>query len=236
MAWRRFASVTLWLAAIASLMSGARAAYLFVPLLLIITYALENGYKGVLKVMVMLPPVALLAMAIAGINPGRMFEMMQDLFLNYSSDIAVEGLVDAVDMAPLGTGTGMNTGPARYALADPESLIGIENYYAKAVVELGVVGLLVVVILFALLMKHGYTIRRHLRDPGLKSTSAAFLAFIVTIVLNNFKGWQIDLDPVNVYFWMFAGFMLKLGYLEGEIPGGGAPMPVSGSGSLSKSR
>ena len=34
------------------------------------------------------------------------------------------------------------------------------------------------------------------------------------MALNSFKGWQIDLDPINVYFWVFAGFLLKLGYLD----------------------
>jgi hypothetical protein len=28
--------------------------------------------------------------------------------------------------------------------------------------------------------------------------------------LNSFKGWLIDLDPVNVYFWLFAGMLLKM--------------------------
>jgi hypothetical protein len=34
------------------------------------------------------------------------------------------------------------------------------------------------------------------------------------MALNSFKGWQIDLDPINVYFWVFSGFLLKLGYLD----------------------
>lgn len=212
--WRKFASVTMWLAIFASFMSGARGAYLFVPMLLFFIYGLENGVKGVAKIAPMLVLAFLGALYFAGISPAPLFETMSNLFFRYSSDIAAQGLVDAINLDPLGIGTGMNTGPARYALADPSSMIGIENYYAKAVVELGVVGLLIVAVLFAILIRHGYVIQRKLQDPGLKSTATAILAFTITMVLSSFKGWQIDLDPINVYFWMFVGMMFKLIYLK----------------------
>jgi O-antigen ligase len=216
--WRKFAAATLGLAVLASFMSGARAAYLFIPLLLMLVYFLDDRVKGGLKVALMLPVVLLTAMYLAGIDPLKMFNMMQELTLNYSDEIAKQGLLDAIVNSPLGTGTGMNTGPARYAFDDPGVLVGIENYYAKAVVELGVVGLVIVVALFLVLIRRGYEVHRQIRDAGLRSCSAAFLAFIIVVVLNSFKGWQIDLDPVNVYFWLFSGFLLKLGYLDRLSP------------------
>jgi hypothetical protein len=211
--WRKFAVVTMWLAVMASFMSGARAAYVFVPMLLLLTFWLDGWFRGGVKVMFILAPVLLLALYIAGIDPGRLYELVYGLMVQYSSDIAEQGLLEAMISSPWGTGTGMNTGPARYAFDNPESFIGIENYYAKAVVELGVPGLLIVVGLFAVIAKRGYAIHSQLRDT-LRSCTAAILAFIVIIVLNSFKGWQIDLDPVNVYFWIFSGFMLKLGHLD----------------------
>ena len=212
--WRRFAVVTFWLVILASFMSGARAAYLFVPILLGLIYLLEGKFIGVVKIAFMLPAALIAAMYIAGIDPIRMFDMMVELFLNYSDQIARKGLLDALAAAPLGMGTGMNTGAARYAFGDPNSFIAIENYYAKAAYELGIFGLVIVATLFLVLMIHGYGIHRRIQNPGLRSCSAAILAFIVTMALNSFKGWQIDLDPINVYFWVFAGFLLKLGYLD----------------------
>ena len=212
--WRRIATVTFWLVILASILSGARAAYLFVPILIALIYSLEGKLGGMLKVTIMLPVAMLMAMSIAGINPIKMFDMSQELFLNYSDEIAQKGLLDAIQIAPFGTGTGMNTGPARYAFADPDSFIAIENYYAKAVIELGIAGLVVVVALIIILMVHGYRIHRQIQDAGLRSCSAAFLAFIIMMTLNSFKGWQIDLDPINVYFWVFSGFLLKLEYLD----------------------
>lgn len=216
--WRQVGWATMWLAVLASFMSGARAAYLFMPMLLFFIYGLERGFTGAFKIAIMLPPVLFAALYFAGISPGALFDLMRELLFMYSSDIAVQGLEDAIDIAPLGTGTGMNTGAARYALADPESMIGIENYYAKAVVELGVIGLMAVVGLFIALLVRGYGIQRGLRDPGLRSCAIAILAFLAMMVLNSFKGWLIDLDPINVYFWLFAGILLKLGHLEATQP------------------
>jgi hypothetical protein len=34
------------------------------------------------------------------------------------------------------------------------------------------------------------------------------------MALNSFKGWQMDLDPINVYFWHFTGILFKLPYVE----------------------
>lgn len=212
--WRKFAIATMWLAVVASFMCGERGAYVFVPLLLLMVFWLEDLFKGGAKLILMLMPVLLLALYVAGIEPMKLYSMVKELFLHYSDNIARKGLMDAIRSSPLGTGTGMNTGPARYAFNVPDSFVGIENYYAKAVVELGIPGLMVVAGLFLAIIGHGYGIHSRLRDPGLRSCASIFLAYVVIISLSSFKGWQIDLDPVNVYFWMFSGFMLKLEYLE----------------------
>jgi O-antigen ligase len=212
--WRKFAFAMFWLAILASFMSGARAAYLFVPILLVLIYLLDSDFTGVLKIVILLPLAMLAVMAVTGINPEMMYALMVELFLHYSDELAETSLLDAISAAPFGTGTGMNTGPARYAFDDQNSYIPVESYYAKTVIELGIAGLLIVVAIFIILMIRGYGIHRKIRNAGIKSCSAAFLAFIITMVLHSFKGWQIDLDPVNVYFWVFSGFLLKLGWLE----------------------
>ena len=49
---------------------------------------------------------------------------------------------------------------------------------------------------------------------GLHACSAALLAFLITMALNSFKGWLVDLDPINVYFWVFSGVLAKLPFLD----------------------
>lgn len=207
-AWRRFSLVTLGLVVFASFLSGARAAYVFVPILLTLSYIIDGRGKGLIQMVVVAPVFLLLALYAGNIDFIALYEMMTGLFVHYLEEIAYGGL--AIQITPLGNGTGMNTGPARYAFEDPESFIAIESYYAKAAYELGLPGLVVVVTLFVTLLVYGHRSRRRLHDKGLRSCSAAILAFIITIMLNNFKGWQIDLDPINVYLWLFTGFLLKL--------------------------
>lgn len=219
--WRKFSNATFWLVILASFLSGARSAYLFVPILLALIYLLEGKFLGLLKMAVVLPLVLLTALAIARIDIVMMLDMMLGLFLNYGDKIARDGLLDAIAKAPLGIGTGMNTGAARFAFNNPDTVLfgfGIENYYAKVVYELGLAGLVIVVSLFLTLISHGYRIHHRIQDAALKSCSAAILAFVITMALNSFKGWQIDLDPVNVYFWVFCGFLLKLRYLVKPNP------------------
>ncbi len=227
-AWRRLSVVTLGLVVFASFLSGARAAYLFVPLLLALSYIIDGKARGLIRILIIAPILLSLALYAANIDPIALYENVTGLVSIYSDEVVYQGLADAIRAAPLGIGTGMNTGPARYAFDDPDSFIGFENYYAKVAYELGILGLVVVVMLFVALLVYGYVISRRLRDEGLRSCSAAILAFIITMAVNSFKGWQIDLDPINVYFWLFAGFLFKLKYLPSiRVPDVAVKKPLS---------
>jgi hypothetical protein len=48
----------------------------------------------------------------------------------------------------------------------------------------------------------------------LRPYSAGLLAFLIVTMLNSFKGWMVDLDPVNVYMWLFVGTLLKVRVLD----------------------
>ena len=215
--WRRFYRITLSFIILASFLSGARAAFIFVPILLLLIYMIDSGPVGMMKAVAIITLLMLTALYIAGIDPVAMFQMMFRLTTHYSDEIAYRGLVDAIANAPLGLGTGMNTGPARFAFYDPGSFFAFENYYAKAVYELGIPGLLIVIGLFLTLIVLGYKAHRSLQNLELRSCSAAILAFIITMAINSFKGWQVDLDPINVYFWIFAGILFKLEYVDQQL-------------------
>jgi hypothetical protein len=77
------------------------------------------------------------------------------------------------------------------SFCDPSTFIGIENYYAKAAIELGAPGLLIVVELFLAMIRTGFITRRKIIDFGFKCCANALLAFITIIFVNSFKGLQI---------------------------------------------
>jgi len=55
---------------------------------------------------------------------------------------------------------------------------------------------------------------RDLPDRGSRGLVVAILAFMLMTLIANLKGVQIDFDPINIYFWLFAGVMFRLRYLE----------------------
>ncbi len=212
--WRRLGHTMLILVALNALLTGARTAFIFVPLVLFLAFGLDRGLRGLLQAIALAGGMLGGALVLLSMRAVGLFEHVADLFVAYAQGTAYELLVRALGSAPLGNGTGTNTGPARYALPDPASFTALENYYAKAVYELGIPGFLLIVALFGTLIWQGFRMRGRLQDPALRPYVAALLAFFIAIALNSFKGWLMDLDPINVNFWIFAGVMAKLPDLD----------------------
>jgi hypothetical protein len=217
-AWRKFGQFMMAFFVLASALSGARGAYVFIPLLLVTITLLDQKLSGVFAVVVLVPVIILVAMSLVGIDPELLFRDTTFLIGHYGREIVYANLIDAFVEYPLGTGTGMNTGAARHAFASESTasskLLFLENYYAKAMAELGFIGLPAAIAVFVTIIVAGMRIRARLADGGLKGVAAATTAFFVTIAVHSTKGWQIDYDPLNVYFWVFAGLLFKLPLLD----------------------
>ncbi len=213
LAWRNFARFMFGLIIVASILSGARASVIFVPLLIAAMYLVEGRLSGLTAGIVMIPLLMFAVLYVAGIDPLRIVGATGFLVGKYTEQIVVKTIINAVAEFPLGQGTGMNTGPARHFYTGGV-FKAFESYYAKAIAELGVVGLLAVLAVFTSIILSGYRIMRRTRVPGLKRCAAALAAFFIVMAINSGKGWAVDLDPINVYFWVFAGILFKLPYLE----------------------
>ena len=209
--WRKIGGWAFITVTIATFLSGERASFLFTPLTIALIFLLDRGIAGLVEGIGagVLTAWAILIAAF-GISLGEMYGLVGNLFTHYATDVAYGGLVQAIQLAPLGMGTGTNTGAARYALADPDAFYGIENYYAKAVYELGLPGLLIVGGLFVAVVIAGFRIRSQMQSPMLHCWASALVGFFVIILFNSFKGWLVDVDPVNIYYWVFCGLLFKL--------------------------
>jgi hypothetical protein len=240
--WRRAAAGILILDLTAGMLSGSRGAFIFIPLLLGMTVLLDRKVRAVVVFLPVVTPATVVAAAGLGFRP--LFDHVYGLFGHYARDAAYGGLLTALERGPFGAGTGTNTGPARYAVADPGAFEAIESYYAKAAYELGLPGLMLIVLMFGWIIWSGWRVTRQVGDE-LRPCAAALTAFALCIALNSFKGWQLDLDPINVYFWVFAGILSRIAGLDDSrsrrpfvrnlVPGGmktGAPRAavVSGRG------
>ncbi len=214
--WRGFSRIVLALVFVACMLSGARANFVFTPLLFLTILFLDAKLTRLALGLVFGPLVMAATLQGAGIDIFRLFGATTELTQSYGQDLVIPDLIRSLTRNPLGSGTGMNTGATTNLMsaADLARIKLIEGYYSKAVVELGFPGLMLVLMIFAGIVLYGLQLRRTLRDPLAKSCAASIVAFFIVMVLHSFKGWQIDLDPINVWYWIFVGILFQLPNLQ----------------------
>jgi hypothetical protein len=126
----------------------------------------------------------------------------------------------------------MDTGAVRYvtggAVNSSVSFGFSESWWVKVILELGVTGTLLFILCFGWLLLRGFRAHQTISEERLRAVSASLLAMVVWTLTYLLKGPQIDLDPVNVYFWLFAGLLVGLPAVvlqPSEIRGQLAPLP-----------
>jgi hypothetical protein len=199
----------------AAMLSGARGAFLFVPILVALIVFLERGPGGARLSRLLAPALAFwVALLLLGAAGGPVLGNATYLARHYLSTFVDEARA-AASLTLTGLGSGIDTVGSRYALAGHGALArGFESWYVKAMVELGIVGLILVLALVLTVVGQRFQAHLHLRDRRLRAVSAAILAFLVWNLINAVKGPYLDLDPVNVYFWFLAGVAARLPSLD----------------------
>jgi len=199
------------LVSLAGFLSGIRRAFLLIPAFWLLFSLFLAKVSNITRSMIVIVIAILVTLNILGTHLSALYEPIGELTVHYSRTTVAGDFIDAIKTAPLGRGTGMDTNPARYGLADSSAFRWLsENYYAKAVYELGIVGFVILVVLFLTILRKGWSGYRVLRDPVLRTFSAAFLAYFAVIMIDCTKAQPLDIDPLNVYFWVFAGLSAKL--------------------------
>lgn len=211
---------------LASMTCGTRAAFIFSPILLLLIALLEGvrirrlvGYTSVSAVAIVC------AVWILGIDPWALARS-QWSHAGFIAEFFGEGFSFGLQNALLGLGTGIDAAAARYAFDSDDplviySLIGgvwYESWYLRALLELGVAGLVLLVLLIIAVTRRSLQHHRLLRDPELRSMSAAFIALYLWCVVYTFKTAYIDADPMAVYVWLFLGIQWSLLGMQRPAP------------------
>jgi hypothetical protein len=204
-----FGMVPVAVVALAGLLTGARGAFVMIPLFFVVALALSADWIGLVQVVLVLSAGLATALALFRSTSYDLFDVVRELAVDYLTVTQVGEFKGALATTVWGLGTGTNTGPAR--LARPDQITSmLENYYAKAVMELGVPGLIAVVTLFLTILVLGYMRSRPLTNPVASAYANSILAFLIISVINGWKASYLDLDPLNVYFWLYAGLLLRI--------------------------
>lgn len=109
------------------------------------------------------------------------------------------------DKALLGHGLGRATNAAR-ALGNTEL---VETYYPKLIYEIGPFGTLAFLAMVTVLTYLTFKAYRSVRDRNLRAYGSALWLFVLFISYNTYY-YPLDVDPVAVYYWFYAGVILKL--------------------------
>ncbi|MGB3513345.1 MAG: hormogonium polysaccharide biosynthesis protein HpsL [Microcoleaceae cyanobacterium] len=85
----------------------------------------------------------------------------------------------------------------------------IETYYPKLIYEIGPIGTIGFLILVTTITFTGFKAYRSVKDKNLRSFGASYWVFVLIISYNTYY-YPLDVDPVAVYYWYFAGIVFRL--------------------------
>src|SRR5262249_37694443 len=212
--WRRYSAFILAMVIVAAFLSGARSAFVFIPALLVLMLVLDRVLVGAVTWIVVTPTLFLVALGLAGIDPVELFTQVGSLAQLNAKGIAFASVADAMARYPFGIGTGMNTNAARHVVDDPTLLSGSESQYAKTVTELGIIGLVILIAVLMSMATISWRARRAVSGTRWESTAAALAAYFIILPVHALKGWPLDREPANVYYWIFGAMCLVLANLH----------------------
>jgi hypothetical protein len=216
---------------LAGLLSGARAAFMFLPFLMALILVLEGRTARFAFARLMAPALLLVVVAVAvvGATAGGVLGHVVGVGVEEFNSVFVNGLREGLAATTAGLGTGVDTNAARHAFGETDRFVGVdgtwyESWYVKALLELGVAGLALLLLLLGALVSRVLRDHRRLRDPGLKVVSASLIGLMLWNLVFNTKAQYLDIDPMNIYFWLLLGLLLKLPALDAATP-----LPAAGS-------
>ncbi|HEY9639043.1 MAG TPA: hormogonium polysaccharide biosynthesis protein HpsL [Coleofasciculaceae cyanobacterium] len=235
--WRLLGLVGLGCIFVLAVISGQRIALALVPIvigiLLIVTGQVTN-LKRFLPIAILLG----LVLSIAALqNPATVQERIDSFVSRWNAAPPYAFILGQFEWAMkgntiLGHGLGRATNSAR-ALGQTEL---VETYYPKMLYEIGPLGTIAFLVLVSVLTHTAFKAYRSVRDRTLRSYGSALAWFVLFISYNTYY-YPLDVDPVSVYYWFFAGVALKLPELDRLQPEANAPpLTAPGKKPLSRNR
>ena len=91
------------------------------------------------------------------------------------------------------------------------------HQFAKTVAELGLIGLAALLAVFVATLVLAWRSRQATANLRWGSAGAAFAAYYIVMPLHALKGWPLDWEPANIYFWMFAAMAVMLPRLSERL-------------------
>jgi hypothetical protein len=211
---RGFGVAVMVTAVVAAMTSGTRLALVLVPSMLLVAGSLVGAVSRRQIFAVTAGGLAsalwLLHVPVTGL-PGYLL----DLGAQERDDVLIDGLALARRLTLLGLGTGSDNNAARhFGGNDFFDRIGgrwQESFVVKSWLELGVVGLVLVLALMVVLCASLFHAARAVKGLPAAPFVAMTAAYVTAAALLSVKGAVIDQAPSTIYVWFFIGVAYALG-------------------------
>jgi len=209
--WRTGGLVGMALVFINAVISGQRIALVLVPVVIAILLVLTGQVANLKRFLPIGIGLALVLGIAATTNPTIVQERWDSTVSRWEASpphAFILGQFDwAINEKPglLGKGLGRATNSTR--IFGETKLV--ETFHPKVLYEIGLLGLLAFLAFVTHLTMITFKEYRSVRDKSLRSFSSSFWVFV--LIISYFPYWYpLDTDPVAVYYWFFAGVILKL--------------------------
>lgn len=209
--WRLVGLIALAAVGVMAVLSGQRIALALVPTI-VAALAIMTGQIANLKRFV---PIGIGLALILGVLMAQNPEVVNARWSSFQSRWAAAPPQQFIfeqfqwalgqQQGILGRGVGRATNAARI-FGETEL---VETYHSKLLFEIGPLGLLATLVLYTALTVATFRAYRSIKDPNLRSYGACMWVFVLFISYFPYY-YPLDVDPVNVYYWVAAGLVLRL--------------------------
>ena len=212
--WRILGLVGLGAVFVMAVVSGQRIALALVPVVVIVLLIFTGQIANLKRFLPIAVGLGLVLGLGAANNAATMQERIDSFMSRWNASPPYDFIFQQFQWSLarggfLGRGLGRATNSGRFL---GETVL-VETYYPKLIYEIGILGTLAFLILVTVLTIATFKAYRSGRDRTLRSYGAALWLFVFVMSYNTYY-YPLDVDPVAVYYWFFAGVVLKLPEIE----------------------
>ncbi len=216
--WRSCGLVGMAMVFINAIICGQRLALALVPAVIIIMLFLTGKIADLKRfIPIGIGLSVVLSLGFSLFNPDFVQERLDSFVDRWNAAppylLILEQFEIAIDNQKGILGWGLGTATNSTRVFGEVSLV--ETYHPKLLFEVGYLGLAAFMFFVSCLCFLCFKVYRSLKDECLKSFASGFWVFL--LIISYFPYWYpLDTDPVAVYYWFFAGVILKLPVIDKE--------------------
>lgn len=220
--WRVVSWIGMAMVLATTLISGQRVALLLVPMTFLVLLIVSEKQKQSLPIKLAII-AALVFVAVSQI--GIVQQQITNFIARWQYSPPVKFMINQLKWLLLAQGDNPNllgigglgaaTSGAR-SFVDEKAFQLIETFYVKILYEIGLLGFLAFIVLVTILNFLTFRAYKNLKNPALRHWGICMWIFILFISYNPWY-YPLSVEPVGVYYWLFAGILLKLPELQDHL-------------------